>query len=295
MEDYSESISASSSPPDEFDCHFFQGYSGLEYQSLEPLSRGQTLTIRFHCQNDSGSGFLRLTFVRPEHLFDRLAHERNSFYFSFDMSCLDSFQKEIDVNGLSFIGSAGFFSAAVGCKMYTINVKIPQVLSDGKYLLTVTCLDDKEKICAPRKLQKPKVSVHVCQKIRISGGQPLESTRSTSMTKLDGLYLLNKNLKSKVEKKTLMFGRCSLSSQHNRNSIMEAGLTHRFERESLRTTFSETFRDRSFHSSSPRFAEDGLCFTAKDKIRFDIAKKSKIILLGLKCWLMDFGTRFRFH
>lgn len=249
------------------------------------------MAIRFHWLQNSVPGVLRLTFVRPEHLFDSLAHERNSFYFSYDNSCLVSLQNKIDVNGLSFIGSAGFLPTSMGCKMYLTTVKIPQVLSDGEYVLTVTCIDEKEGWCFSNEIETSLESIQVCQQIRISGGEPLQSARLTSMTELDGIYLLDENLISKSEKKSIKPGRCSSFAHHNKVLNAEAGVTHRFERESLRSTFSRKYQERSPYSISPNAAKEHGCYAAKRMNRYDLGSKSKIILLALRHWVKVLQTQ----
>lgn len=285
----SRSIVAPNLSPQEFDRQDYKNYSGPEYHASGPFHRGQTLAIRYQRLKHSHPGYLRLTFVRPDHFFDPSAHERNSFYFSCNNSLLIPSPETSQDNGFSFVGSAGFLPPALGYDMYLSYVAVPQVLSDGNYVLTVLWFLEVERPFFSQSLEEVDDYQQTCELINVSGGAPLQSVQSTSMSGLMDRYSTERNLLADLEKKSITSARCSSFGYLESSSNVEAGMTTRFARKSLRSTVSKKYQKSAFDMTIQNSVDradrldDQACHSS-------FGKKPKRIFVGIAQWFKRWGS-----
>lgn len=115
------------------------GYSNFDSpdKPAAVYQRGQTVQMKYTRNNHSPGGFIRLTLVTPEKMMDKNAHAENAFYYTCwgaNPQAAAANEMEKDEYGFSFIGSDGEqHSHPKG--YYVMDVKIPSVVPDGKYVL----------------------------------------------------------------------------------------------------------------------------------------------------------------
>lgn len=93
--------------------------------------------MKYQRNNHGPGGFIRLTLVSPEKMMDKSEHEKNAFYYTcWGANPTEAGADELDRDqfGFTFIGSDGEqHGHAKG--YYTMDVTIPPVIADGKYVL----------------------------------------------------------------------------------------------------------------------------------------------------------------
>lgn len=100
-------------------------------------ARGQTVRMKYQRNNHGPGGFIRLTLVSPDKMMDKSEHAKNAFYYTcWGANPAKAKPNELDRDrfGFSMIGSDGEqHDHAKG--YYVMDVKIPPVVPDGKYVL----------------------------------------------------------------------------------------------------------------------------------------------------------------
>lgn len=115
------------------------GYSNFNSPS-KPAAvyrRGQTVTMKYQRNNHGPGGFIRLSLVKPEDMMNKKKHEENAFYYTCwgaNPRRAASNERSKDRYGFSLIGSDSQ-QHAFPPGYYTMSVKIPTCIPDGKYVL----------------------------------------------------------------------------------------------------------------------------------------------------------------
>lgn len=97
--------------------------------------RGQSVKIKYQRNNHGPGGFVRLSIIPPHRMMDKEIHEHNAFHYScFGATPVKAApaERKADRWGFSIAGNDGKDIAA---GYYAINVTIPDVVPDGKYVL----------------------------------------------------------------------------------------------------------------------------------------------------------------
>lgn len=99
--------------------------------------RGQTVRMKYARNNHPPGGFIRLTLVSPDKMMSKAEHKKNAFYYTcWGANPVAAAAGEMDKDqfGFGLIGSDGEqHDHAKG--YYVMDVKIPTVVPDGKYVL----------------------------------------------------------------------------------------------------------------------------------------------------------------
>lgn len=105
------------------------------------LSRGQKVQIKYSRNNHSPGGFNRFTLVRPEDTMNRVAHDKNVFWYSCwgaEFRVAVEAERDRDSLGFNVMGSDRKRPNGPAQGYYTTDVVIPQCVPDGKYILGFT-------------------------------------------------------------------------------------------------------------------------------------------------------------
>lgn len=99
--------------------------------------RGQRVRMKYSRNNHGPGGFIRMTLVNPDKMMDKKEHEKNAFYYTCwgaNPTAAGADEMGEDQYGFDLIGTDGEqHDQPKG--YYTMDVTIPPVVPDGKYVL----------------------------------------------------------------------------------------------------------------------------------------------------------------
>lgn len=145
--------------------------------------RGQKVTIYYTRNNHLNGGFTRLSLVPLDKMKDKAVHSANAFHYScWGANVKVASESELgkDKYGFSLIGSDGKEHDQAPA-YYTVDIKIPEVVPDGKYMLGWAWFGGPGGKILQNAPQEPKPYSYFsdywsCSFVVIKGGAPLASS-----------------------------------------------------------------------------------------------------------------------
>lgn len=161
------------------------GYSNFDSPDnvAATYRRGQRVRMKYQRNNHGPGGFIRMTLVPPEKMMNKKEHDKNAFYYTCwgaNPTAAGSDELGKDQYGFGLIGGDGEqHEHSKG--YYTMDVTIPPVVPDGKYVLGWVWYGGVGGSIQGDEQQEPTPYGYFsdywsCSYIEISGGDALQSS-----------------------------------------------------------------------------------------------------------------------